>query len=135
MKYFNLTFCLCELHTNNVTFVPQNMCTKCYICFINYSECVKPCITLRDVGNSILRFWTTTCHEILIDVHKLLWMCIVLKALHTINVCFSGKYASRTCRFNHSSCISKNRPFSETKKVFAAFHFASHSFGTTSNIL
>ena len=53
--------------------------------------------------------------EIFIDVHKLLMMCIVLKALHTINACFSGKHASRTCRLNHSSCISKNRPFSETK--------------------
>ena len=53
--------------------------------------------------------------EIFIDVHKLLRRCIVLKALHTTNACFSGKHASRTCRFNHSSCISKNRPSSETK--------------------
>ena len=36
------------------------------------------------------------CDEILIDVHKVLRMCIVLKALHTINACFSGKHASRT---------------------------------------
>ena len=41
------------------------------------------------------------CDEIFIDVHKLLRMCKILKALHTINVCFSGKHASRTCRFNH----------------------------------
>ena len=34
------------------------------------------------------------CDEIFIDVHKLLRMCIVLKALHTINTCFSGKHAS-----------------------------------------
>ena len=74
------------------------------------------------------------CDEIFIDVHKLLRMYIVLKALHSINACFSGKHASRTCRFNHSSCILKNRPFSE-QKVFTAFHFASHSFGMTSHIL
>ena len=74
------------------------------------------------------------CDEIFIDVHKLSRMCIVLKALRTINACFPGKHASRTCRFNHSSYISKNRPFSE-QNVFAAFHCASHSFGTTSNIL
>ena len=43
------------------------------------------------------------CDEIFTDVHKLLRMCIVLKALHTINTCFSGKHASRTCRFNHSN--------------------------------
>ena len=74
------------------------------------------------------------CDEIFINVHKLLRMCIVLKALHTINACFSGKHASRTCRFNHSSCISKNRPFSETKH-FAAFHFASHSFVQNRSVL
>ena len=55
------------------------------------------------------------CDEIFIDVHKILRMCIVLKPLHTINACFSGKHASRTCGFNHSSCISKNGPFPETK--------------------
>ena len=27
------------------------------------------------------------CDEIFIDVHKLLKMCIVLKALHTLNAC------------------------------------------------
>ena len=56
------------------------------------------------------------CDEIFIDVYKLLRMSIVLKALDTMNACFSGKHASRTYRFNHSSCISKNRPFSETKR-------------------
>ena len=63
------------------------------------------------------------CDEIFIDVHKLLRMCIGVKALHTINACFFGKHASRTCRFNHSSCISKNSLF-QKQKVFAAFHFA-----------
>ena len=52
--------------------------------------------------------------EIFIDVHKLLRMCIVLR-LYTPNACFSSKHSSRTCRFNRSSCISKNIPFSETK--------------------
>ena len=31
--------------------------------------------------------------EIFIDAHKRFRMCIVLKALHTINACFSGKHA------------------------------------------
>ena len=47
---------------------------------------------------------------IFIDVHKLLRICIVLKALHTINACLTDKHVSRTCMFNHSSCIPKNRP-------------------------
>ena len=50
-----------------------------------------------------------------------LGMRIVLKALHTI------KHASRTCRFNHSSCISKNRPFSETK-IFRRISFCQSPF-------
>ena len=54
-------------------------------------------------------------------------MCIVLRALHTINTNFSGKHASRTCRFNHSSCISKNRPFSETKR-FRRISFCQSQF-------
>ena len=67
------------------------------------------------------------CDEIFIDVHKLLRRCIVLKALHTINTCFSGKHASRTRRFNHSSCISKKRPFSETKR-FRRISFCQSQF-------
>ena len=67
------------------------------------------------------------CDEVFLDVHKLLRMCIVLKALHTINACFSGKHASRTCRFNYLSCISKNRPFSETK-CFRRISFCQSQF-------
>ena len=69
------------------------------------------------------------CDEIFNDVHKLLRMCIVLKALYTINACFSGKHASRTCRFNHSICISNNRPFSETKS-FRRISFCQSQFLT-----
>ena len=54
------------------------------------------------------------CEEIFIDIHKFLRMCIVLKALHPY-ASFPGKHASRTCRFSHPNCITKNRPFSETK--------------------
>ena len=53
---------------------------------------------------------------------------IVFKALHTINACFSGERASRTCRFNHSCCIWKNRHFQKQ-------NVAGHRFGTTLNIL
>ena len=77
-------------------------------------------ITPRDVGNSTLRFWTATlpqvCDEIFIDINKSSRVCILLKASHKINAFFSCKHAFRTYRFNHSSCISKNKPFSETKR-------------------
>ena len=73
------------------------------------------CVTLSVVGSKHTAVlddnMSQVCDLIFIDVHKLLRMYIVLKALHSINACFSGKHASRTCRFNHSSCISKNRPF------------------------
>ena len=79
-------------------------------------------ITLRDVGNSTLRFWTTTCHRCVTRYLDKLWMCIVLKTLHTINACFF-----RTCRFYHSSCASKNRPFPETKS-FRRISFCQSQF-------
>ena len=50
-----------------------------------------------------------------------------MKALHTINACFSGKHASRSCRFSHSSCISKNRSLSETK-CFRRISFCQSQF-------
>ena len=54
-------------------------------------------------------------------------MCISLKALDIIKACFSGKHASRTCRFNYSSYISKNIPFSQTKR-FRRISFCQSQF-------
>ena len=71
-----------------------------------------------------------TCDEMFIDINKISRMCIVLKASHKINACFSCKHASRTYRFNLSSCSSKNKPFRK-QNILSVFNFASHSFVTT----
>ena len=65
------------------------------------------------------------CDEIFMDVHKLLRMCIVLEALHTINAGFSGKHASRT--FEEQTFFRN--------KAFSSHFILPVSLGTTSKIL